>query len=347
MEGGVRVGLAWLRLLGPTSTTRLVRLSTRTCATTVNRYNDRDPAPVFFNKNVQEILKKINELDFNKVFRQRFDGTQLKPPRYEFLTNEELEEHFEKSKKASEKILQMPPVVKERQPILDVLSKDPGLTGYDTCKYVFTDITYGLSDRKRPIVVRDPDGTLRKASWEERERMNQIYNPRPGRKLKPHKLFLEEHLQGVLEREKYEFVLDCACAQFEPDDPEYQRVTSTVYETVEARRHYHMLNSTRHYGPMCFYLAWHKKIDNLLISLLQKEKLEACADMVKLHQLIHTDCKTTTLNVDPNQHLDFLKAYIEHGSLQRPQLLLAMQAYQDIVREREQYEKDVRSAHGV
>lgn len=77
--------------------------------------------------------------------------------------------------------------------------------------------------------------------------------------------------QDVLAREKYEFVLDRACAQFEPDDPEYHRITSATYEAIEARRHYQMLHSTRHYGPMCFYLAWNKNMDNLLIALIQKE----------------------------------------------------------------------------
>ena len=33
-------------------------------------------------------------------------------------------------------------------------------------------------DRERLIVVRDIDGTLRTATWEEHDRMNQIYYPR-------------------------------------------------------------------------------------------------------------------------------------------------------------------------
>lgn len=77
--------------------------------------------------------------------------------------------------------------------------------------------------------------------------------------------------QNVLERQEYEFVLDLACAQFEPDDPEYQRITGHVYEAVEARRCYKVLHSTRHYGPLCFYLTWNRKIDNILTTLIQEE----------------------------------------------------------------------------
>ncbi|KAG7175433.1 28S ribosomal protein S22-like, partial [Homarus americanus] len=308
---------------------------------------DVDPAPVFFDKNVQEILKRVTGCNFNAVFRRRYDEKPLSPPRYEFLTEEELQERMEEAKGVVEKILQMPPVLKERQPITGILSRDPALTGFDTCKYIFTDITFGVSDRKRNIVVRDMDGTLRHASWEERDRMNQIYNPRPGRKLKQPKIFLEENLQGVLQRENYEFVLDRVCAQFEPDDPEYHRVCSMVYEAIEGKRHYQMLHSTRHYGPMCFYLVWHRKMDNLLISLIQQENLSSCADIVQLHQLIHTSSKSIALNVDPKQHLDFVKAYVDYDSLQRPQLQLAIQAYQDIIQERQQYQEEIKTAHGL
>ena len=39
----------------------------------------------------------------------------------------------------------MPPVMEERNPLGRVLEKDEQLVGFDTCKYIFTDITYGVS----------------------------------------------------------------------------------------------------------------------------------------------------------------------------------------------------------
>ena len=48
---------------------------------------------------------------------------------------------------------------------------------------MFTDITYGVHDRERFIVVREPDGILRHAQGEERDRLNQIYFPHLGRKV--------------------------------------------------------------------------------------------------------------------------------------------------------------------
>ncbi|XP_063609518.1 small ribosomal subunit protein mS22-like [Penaeus indicus] len=327
--------------------TNLDAIVTRACSIETKCYNEHDPAPIFFDQKVQDLLKRVTGMDFDKIFRSRLNEKVLEVPKYEFLTDSELDERMAETRKRAERLLQMPPVLKERVPIEEVISNDPALKGYDTCKYVFTDITFGMTDRKRIILVRESDGVLRQASWEVRDRINQLYNPRPGRKILVPKVFREENLKDVLAREKYEFVLDRACAQFEPDDPEYHHITSTTYAAVEARRHYQMLHSTRHYGPMCFYLAWNRKMDNLLIDLIQKEMLSNAADLVQLYHIIHADCKSKTLNVDQSQHIEFIKAYMEHDSVRRPQLQLAVQAYEDLLNERQQYEKDVKLAHGL
>jgi small subunit ribosomal protein S22 len=45
------------------------------------------------------------------------------------------------------------------------------------------------------IVVRDVNGTLRKATPDERHRMNETYFPRPGRKLRMPHMFEKEYLK--------------------------------------------------------------------------------------------------------------------------------------------------------
>ena len=69
------------------------------------------------------------------------------------------------------------------------MSEEPEIVGYDAAKYVFTDITYGVHDRDRIIVVREPSGTLRHALPNERDRLNQIYFPMKGREIKSPPLF--------------------------------------------------------------------------------------------------------------------------------------------------------------
>jgi small subunit ribosomal protein S22 len=87
-----------------------------------------------------------------------------------------------KAEQTAKTLLQMPPVMNERETDTTILDSDVALSGYDSAKLVFTDITYGIHDRERIIVVRDADGDLGHANGDERARLNQIYFPHKGRK---------------------------------------------------------------------------------------------------------------------------------------------------------------------
>ena len=88
--------------------------------------------------------------------------------------------------------------------------------------------------------------------------------------------------QGCLERGDYEFVLDRACSQFEPDDPIYIRVTRKTYDHVNERGQFAALRSTRHFGPMTLHLVLSKRLDDLLLHFITKEETDAAADLVRL-----------------------------------------------------------------
>lgn len=49
--------------------------------------------------------------------------------------------------------------------------------------------------QERFIVVREPNGTLRKATWEERDRLIQVYFPKEGRKITAPHIFKEGNLK--------------------------------------------------------------------------------------------------------------------------------------------------------
>merc|ERR1719259_620500 len=117
----------------------------------------------------------------DKVFRARREGRATERSLYQFVTDDELKKLQKEADQKAEQRLQMPPVMDARDPKGRVLETDPLLVGFDISKFVFTDITYGVSDRERIVVCRDPDGTLRTADWEEQDRMNQIYYPREER----------------------------------------------------------------------------------------------------------------------------------------------------------------------
>ncbi|KAJ9592584.1 hypothetical protein L9F63_015722 [Diploptera punctata] len=307
---------------------------------------ERDPAPVFFNSEVQQLLKKLTRIDLKKVYRTRRLGSRLQEPEYKFLTTEELTEVMQEAEKQVECKLQMPPVVKLRSDDIEVLSEDFELQGLEDSKFLFTDITYGVNDRERVIVARDPNGVLRKANGEERHRMNETYFPVEGRKIRTPHMFEKPYLQRLLDSAEYEFVLDRACLQFEPDEPLYQDVTATTYSTVEEAQHYSYLRSTRHFGPFAFHLAWNRTIDNLLLDIINEDRLDEAVALVKLYHLVNPDAKSLSCKLEEGKEHDFIQKYVELDSKKRPALELSLQANVQMHQQRAAVDAGIRKAHG-
>lgn len=176
------------------------------------------------------------------------------------MTEAELEEHMKETRQKAEKLLQIPPVLKVRSPNIKVLNKDPalqglyftcfknyvvvdvlGCSGLETCRFVFTDITFGVRDSNRLVVVREPDGTLQEAEWSLRQRVNQTYFPEVGKVIETPKMFDGEYLQNLLDKHEYEYILDRACLQFEPDDYVYQKIVSIVFQHVNENNNFELL----------------------------------------------------------------------------------------------------------
>lgn len=297
---------------------------------------------MFFNETVQSLLKSLTRVDLAKVFRKRKSGDyRLEDPQYKFMTDEELQASIKDAQERANKVLQIPPAVPVRKPTNRVFSKDSALEGLETCRMVFTDITFGIRDSERVIVVREPDGTLQEADWELRDRMNQLYFPRKGRSIKPPRFFEDAYLKKLLDRHEYEFILDCACIQFEPDDPKYQHVVSITYQYINDNSDFDTLRSTRHFGALTFFLVWNKNIDNLLLDLIETLHVEEGHDLIKLYSKVHNVTLTSSSN------LEVIEEYIEKYSNKKPSLQLAVQAYKDLVKQKEQLEKGVQAAHGA
>lgn len=252
-------------------------------------------ASLFFDPGVQSRLTRLTGMDYSKVFRVAKLGKKIGAPTYAFLTQRELEEEQAKALARAKVKLQMPPVMDPRTEEMDVLEVDPAIQGFDGAQLVFTDITFGVHDRDRFIVVRHPDGTLRHASPDQRDRLNQIYFPKEGRKVETPGMFHEENLDLLLKQKRYLRILDRNCAQFEPDHPDYIRVAETVYDRVDGSGDWSDLWSTRHYGPMVFHLVWQRRVDDLLSHYLQSvnktDKWESVGDVLTLFVRFHTNSK--------------------------------------------------------
>ncbi|XP_045929548.1 28S ribosomal protein S22, mitochondrial [Micropterus dolomieu] len=309
----------------------LVRCGARTlCSGTQDNALSDSAKPQFTDPAVQDILTRITGLNLQKVFRPI--KQELKPPVYKLMTDEQLEQATMLATEQAKKLLQMPPVLPERKPINDVLSEDKILDGMDTAKYVFTDITYNIPHRERFIVVREPSGTLRKATWEERDRLIQVYFPKDGRKLTAPLIFKEENLKMVFSQDRHEDVLDLCLVQFEPDSSEYIRVHAATYEDLDKHGKYELLRSTRHFGGMAWYLLNARRVDGLIGDMLKRELLQDAVSVVSLFHKVHPHSESAQeAATQQATGTDLLKIYAQKESQRSGYIELALQAYEQAV----------------
>ncbi|KAM8703347.1 hypothetical protein ACLKA7_008035 [Drosophila subpalustris] len=247
---------------------------------------EKDPQPLFTDAETQRLLQSMTQLQLDKVFRKRpvaDNSTETK-----FMTTAQLEKEFIHTIEKAKKLLQMPPVVKVKQDTERIISKDPALKDFATTKYVFTDITFGLQNSQRKVVVRDVDGTLAYASLDITNRMNQLYFPLDGRKSYTPRMFSDEILfQRCLDEHKYEFVLDRLTVQYEPNELQFHNISAKVFEHLNESKQFDLLRSTRHFGPMAFFYAWHRCIDDLLYDMIRRDYLLNAVELIALSYKLH------------------------------------------------------------
>ncbi|XP_072249093.1 small ribosomal subunit protein mS22 [Leuresthes tenuis] len=305
-----------------------MRCSVRTfCSETHENAPTDNAKPQFTDPAVQDILTRITGLDLQKVFRPI--KQELKPPTYKLMTDEQLEQAFQMATEQAQKLLQMPPVLSERKPINDVLAEDRILDGMDTAKLVFTDITYNIPHRERFIVVREPDGTLRKATWEERDRLVQVYFPKEGRKLTAPLIFKEENLKMVFSQDRHEDVLNLCLVQFEPDSSDYIKVHAATYEDLDKHGKYELLRSTRHFGGMAWYLVSARRVDGLVVDMLKNELLQDAVSLVSLFHMVHPHSESAQEAASQQATgTDLLKIYAQRESQRSGYIELALQTFE-------------------
>jgi len=249
-----------------------------------------DPARAFLKKDVQKILYRVTGFEVNRFNTQKRPTEILELPIHKFLTVEEYEIEKTRGTLRARQKLKMPPVMAPRTPEGKVIVTESQLEKLLEYKLVFTDITYGVKDRERIVVVREVDGTLRNATWDERMRMCQTFFPKEGREAIVPRVFLPEFLPRALEHVSASYLLNHACAQFEPDDPDYIRVVSAVYEDIDVKGTYEELHSTRLFGGLAFYLAGVARLDGILLDRLMRGRVSDAADLVRLLNILHPKC---------------------------------------------------------
>lgn len=292
----------------------------RSCGTTTTTSNDdyylepdRDVGRIFIRDDVQNILKSITRFDEEILFARRTMPT-IATPRFVFMTDQQLAKAKEMAYDAVKPRMQFPvvmrPVKNEDTPIC----YEPEIQGAMPNKVIFIDIGRNCSEKSRLMSVREPNGLLRWPTFNERSRMNNLFFPQKERSIEVPKLFtVKELLQSVLNRGDYVYLLDRACLQFEPNDPQFVQICCNVYNFIDLKGHYDKLRSTRHFGPMSLYLAYYKRIDNLLLDMLKRDYLDDAAQLVKLY-LIANDLDTFKNSLS---EIDVVKEYTDKYSLKK------------------------------
>ncbi|XP_042521634.1 28S ribosomal protein S22, mitochondrial isoform X1 [Dipodomys spectabilis] len=284
--------------------------------------------PTFMDEEVQSILIKMTGLDLEKIFKPAIQ--ELKPPTYKLMTQAQLEEATRKATEVARVQLKMPPVLEERTPINDILAEDKILEGTETNRYVFTDISYSIPHRERFIVVREPSGTLRKASWEERDRMIQIYFPKQGRRVLPPVIFKEENIKTMYNQDRHADVLNLCVAQFEPDSKEYIQIHHQTYEDIDRHGKYDLLRSTRHFGGMAWYFVNKKMIDGLLIDQIQRDLVDDATSLVQLYHMLHPDGQSAReAKEQAAEGVNLIKVFAKTEAQKGAYLELTLQTYQE------------------
>jgi len=175
----------------------------------------------------------------------------------------------------------------------------------------------------------EPDGVLRKASWEERDRLLQVYFPKEGRKIMEPNLFKEQNLKMMFNQDRHQDVLDLCLVQFEPDSAGYIRVHRTTYEDLEKQGKYDLLRSTRHFGGLAWYLVNNRRVDGLIIDMLQRELLQDAVSLVSLFHMVHPHSDSAQeASSQQATGTDLLKIYAKLESQRSGYIELALQAYE-------------------
>ncbi|KAK0425059.1 hypothetical protein QR680_009009 [Steinernema hermaphroditum] len=286
--------------------------------------DNADVESLFINPDIQSLLKQLTGMDLeSKVFAERKIGRQERS-HYALMTDK-MYQNF------------VPLKEPRGEGSFEVLSVDSEIAKFDESRFVFTDITFDATDQDRTVVVRESDGTLRTATPEEHDRMNRIYYEQPHRPVVPPSVFSDPALGNALNLNRHEFVMDWACWFYQPDDPEFVKLSREVFDRTMKAGKFDVLYSTRHFGSLVFYVVLNGDLPPLLNFYARRGKLPEAANLIRLQKLIHPNWRTAISSEDDD--LKIVKDFVAQNKRLKEEL-------HDLIKLSEgRYEKSVPSEY--
>lgn len=110
------------------------------------------------------------------------------------------------------------------------------------------------------MVIREKDGTLRTPTTDEHEMYNHVFYPATYQKRQLPPMFQPAALKEMLQSNLHVDLLDEISRCRQPHQRDYIRVHASVYDNVDSRRIYNILQDTPHWTRFIDYLVTRNQV---------------------------------------------------------------------------------------
>lgn len=114
------------------------------------------------------------------------------------------------------------------------------------------------------MVIREKDGTLRTPSVDEQETYTHSFFPALHQKRQLEPMFQPGPLKELMAGNLHVTLLDAICRSRQPHQRDYIRVHAAVYDNVDSRRIYNILQDTPHWTRFVDYLVARNQVRQML-----------------------------------------------------------------------------------
>lgn len=257
--------------------------------------NNTGPYPNLVNPFLRTILYRASGYDIENILQKKTVRRQYSA-KVRLMTTEQIMNRHDKVFKEAKTHYLSPPDYYEKPKIDEILSQDFEIEGHDSQEHIFVDISekklskqeelfmtsLNTEDlhRDRFVTVRQPDGTLRLANWEERNRSLRVFYSdvreefETSRKVFPVPPILvvnSEAFNQNLDQEWYVQLLDMGNIQYELDSSEWIALKNQVFKQVVNRYQIDRFYSKKYYINLIHWIT-----QPLMNNLTKEEYLRAC-----------------------------------------------------------------------
>lgn len=96
---------------------------------------------------------------------------------------------------------------------------------------------------------------------------------------------------------------------------------------------------------MVFYLVWNKEIEHLLLHLIESQRIDEAALLVKLFYKIHPEAESA--KVESDDYLGIVENFANNSSVMKNHIKLALNVYKENIAAKKQAEEESKQLHAA